>query len=241
MDVGNILKQTIEDRPLLIELIKTVTPNLGKVLTGEAKEDILTKSEKKILRIYDDLDDEDLKTLIDYYAFMKKPIVTKGEEAEISDEPHPSDIASKVSEEEDQGAVGGIEPPPSYEDVVRGQNDFIDYLNEIPESERDQNTTKIYEENNKLFINNVEVKIGTGSITIGNNKYPLNPSLVSLLINKKPEIDMDYISETMRDYPKILKDVGLTTKVKKYKDLKDLWENKDKYDISKGKQICNFR
>ena len=80
---ANKIKKTIEDRPILIELIKTVTPNLGKVLLGEADVNILTKSEKKILRIYDDLDDDDIKTLIDYYAFLKNPIV-KGQEAEIS-------------------------------------------------------------------------------------------------------------------------------------------------------------
>ena len=82
IDVGNVLKQTIENRPILIELIKTVTPNLGKVLLGEADVNILTKSEKKIFRIYDEIDDRDLKTLIDYYAFMKTPI-SKGQELKL--------------------------------------------------------------------------------------------------------------------------------------------------------------
>src|SRR5271157_4963927 len=47
IEQGNKIKKAIEDRPILIELIKTVTPNLGKVLLGEADVKILTKSEKK--------------------------------------------------------------------------------------------------------------------------------------------------------------------------------------------------
>ena len=74
---GTKLLKTIENRPVLIELIKTVTPNLGKVLKGEADVNILTKSEKKIFTIYDELDDTSLKALVDYYAFMEKPIILK--------------------------------------------------------------------------------------------------------------------------------------------------------------------
>ena len=52
------------------------------------------------------LDDTSLKALIDYYAYMEIPV--KSSKAEISNEPHPADIAAMVREEE-QGAVGGID------------------------------------------------------------------------------------------------------------------------------------
>ena len=93
---GAKLLKTIEDRPVLVELIKTVTPQLGKVLRSEADYSTLSKSEKQIFRLYDELDDTSLKALIDYYAFIKIPV--KSSRAEISDEPHPADIAGMVRE-----------------------------------------------------------------------------------------------------------------------------------------------
>src|SRR5271165_5518121 len=41
IEQGNKLNKAIEEQPILIELIKTVTPNLGKVLLGEADVKIL--------------------------------------------------------------------------------------------------------------------------------------------------------------------------------------------------------
>ena len=80
---GEKLLKTIEDRPVLVELIKTVTPQLGKVLQGKADYSTLSKSEKQIFRLYDNLDDTSLKALIDYYAFMEKPIIIKAQKQKL--------------------------------------------------------------------------------------------------------------------------------------------------------------
>ena len=56
----------------MIELIKAVTPNLGRVISGET-DDVskLTKTEKQILREYEKTDDSSLKAWIDYYTLEK--------------------------------------------------------------------------------------------------------------------------------------------------------------------------
>ena len=53
---GTKLLKTLEDRPVLVELIKTVTPQLGKVLQGKADYTTLSTSEKKIFKLYENLD-----------------------------------------------------------------------------------------------------------------------------------------------------------------------------------------
>ena len=97
---GEKLLKTIEDRPVLVELIKTVTPQLGKVLQGKADYSTLSKGEKQIFKLYDNLDDTSLKALIDYYAYYGNS--SEESKAEISDEPHPADIAAMVREKEDK-------------------------------------------------------------------------------------------------------------------------------------------
>ena len=143
IEQGNKLVKTIENRPVLIELIKTVTPNLGKVLVGEADIKILTKAEKKILTLYDEIDDADIKTLIDYYAYMKQPITQDKGQAEISDvskagptmsdEPHPAEIASQADPPD----------PPAY-DVGGFQNEF----------QKGENRNYVY--NNYYVYNNID-------------------------------------------------------------------------------------
>src|SRR5882757_4600490 len=88
------LVRTINEKPILIELIKTVTPNLGKVISGEM-EDIskLTRAEKLILREYNNTDDSSMKALIDYYT-LEKNIKHDLFNPNINDEPSISEEVS---------------------------------------------------------------------------------------------------------------------------------------------------
>ena len=81
------LVRTINERPILIELIKTVTPNLGRVIRGES-DDVSkwTRAEKQILREYDKTDDSSLKALIDYYI-LEKNIKSELPNPSVSDQP----------------------------------------------------------------------------------------------------------------------------------------------------------
>ena len=159
---GAKLLKTLEDRPVLVELIKTVTPQLGKVLQGKADYNTLSKSEKQIFRLYENIDDTSLKALIDYYAYMETPIVTKRQESEISDEPHPSDIAAIVREE-DQGAVGGIESPPAYQvggfqnEFKKGENRQYDELIKSIKSRKTNDAIGIQWKNNEFILGDEKV------------------------------------------------------------------------------------
>jgi hypothetical protein len=199
MDVGNVLKHTIENRPILIELIKTVTPNLGKVLLGEADVNILTKSEKEIFRIYDDLDNNDLKTLIDYYAFMKTPSVKA--QAEISDEPHPADIAGMVREEkEDQGAVGGIEPPPYQvggfqNEFKKGENRQYDDLVKTIVKRKTDDAIGIQWKNNEFILGDQKVYFNGNVIKIGEVESNYTIGLEQLLTKLTPDVSNPSITD----------------------------------------------
>ena len=202
IDVGNVLKQTIENRPILIELIKTVTPNLGKVLLGEADVSILTKSEKKIFRIYDEIDDRDLKTLIDYYAFMKTPTV-KDIRAEISNEPHPADVAAMVGEkEEEQGAVGGVEPPPYQmggfqNEFKKGENRHYDDLVKSIQKRKTDDAIGIQWQNNEFILGDKKVYFDhNNNIRIGEIEAKYTIGLEKLLTVLTPDVTNPAITDT---------------------------------------------
>src|SRR5579863_8074023 len=201
MAVGNKLKKAIEDRPILIELIKTVTPNLGKVLLGEADVDILTKPEKKIFRIYDEIDDEDIKTLIDYYAFMKQPIGNvKGLEPEISDEPHPADIAAMVEPPTD---ISSMPTPPAYEvggfqnEFEKGQNRHYDDLIKTIRGRKTDDAIGIEwnKHNNEFVLGDEKVYFNNNIIKIGEIEAKYTIGLETLLTKLTPDVSNQAITD----------------------------------------------
>ena len=156
---------------------------------------ILTKAEKKIFRLYDNLDDTSLKALIDYYAYMETPIITKRQESEISNEPHPSDIASMVREE-DKGAVGGIESPPEYQvggfqnEFKKGENRQYDELIKSIKSRKTKDAIGIQWKNNEFMLGDEKVYFdNNNNIKVGKVKATYTSGLEQLLTKLTPDLN----------------------------------------------------
>ena len=216
------LVRTINERPILVELIKTVTPNLGRVISGET-DDVskLTKAEKRILREYNNTDDNTLRALIDYYVLEKH----------IKHNPNINDEPLTIEEVLDPN-INDEEVGVYSDEFVKGKNTNYDNLDIVKSRKTDDECGITFDINNGYMLGDKKVYFNENNkIKIGDYQgVTYTPGLEQLLTRLKVKVsNPDITDDDIRNYIQLLKvgNVDIKDKMSKIKKLSDCYKRVD--------------
>ena len=224
---GLLLVSAIAKQPLLPELINELDNYPGLVQKIMQSEDIreLDDEDRKALEPVSHLNDNDLRTLINYYVLK-----------EI--------VKSSPEDEEDVGAVGGITPPESVEDagavgVTLPESVFEEHANESRMYKEVMNTLKkrkpglneesktgkatisptfYYDANdpNTVKFGKYNVLFKEDTIKINDKEYFLTAGLELLLNRVNLTIDQRITTDDLNTYLNVSRDAGLDYRKHRY-------------------------